>query len=259
MLGNRIIGIMESLQYAEHKVSHQQNYEIVGELQGKLRNEYERFIIKRQDYIQNRERLDDLLSSKNTEDRDKFYWLMQKVNDFDEALLGYKALAMPDNQGAVILFQRLCTTCHIDILDELSEYYTVDGIVEQIEVGIKYLGRDEEIFKGLDIYHMLRETTSVIQSMNEQIQEYVINYGHLQCKVLQGLREIEEDFILIPNKKQKKINFYHLNYPERERIREIYGQIDQLEKMKKLPIYKGSLGENHLFMDQLFDHLEQVE
>lgn len=259
MLRSRVIGIMESLTYEEDRSRYKQSYELVGELQSKLGEIHTRFAQVREEFLQSRERVIQLQSSEKGEKQTRFHWIMQGIDQFDLTMIEQGRPNIPTNQGSIILYQKIMTACHMDILEELSEYYSVDDMLEKIEIGIKYLGRDEEVFMGLDVFYMLRETTKVLVSMAEQLQAYTLNYQAMQRKLEVSLGELEKTIASLPHKRRKKPNFYEMTFEAREEIRLTYEQLLIFEKMKRLPLYKGSLGGSHLFMDHLMAHLELVK
>lgn len=258
MLRSRVIGVMESIGYETDCGRYKQNYELVGELQSKLGTAHEQFVLARGEFIQCRERVLQLQASERDEKMTRFHWIMQGIDQFDLSLVEHGHLMMPSNQGSMILFQKIVTTCQMDVLEELSEYYSLDDMLEKVEVGLKYLGRDEEVFMGLDLFYMLRETTKVLGSMGEQLQNYTLTYQEMQRKLDVGMSKLERMIGEMPHKRKKKPNFYQITFEVREQIRIVYEQLQIFEKMKKLPLYKGSLGCTHVFMDHLMAHLEMV-
>ncbi|MGL4736362.1 MAG: hypothetical protein ACRCW2_02800 [Cellulosilyticaceae bacterium] len=258
MLRSRVIGIMESIGYEQDHGRYRQSYELVGELRSKLAEAHELFNQVREDFLQNRGRVMQLQITENGEKMTRFHWIMQGIEQFELSLIEQGHLTMPSNQGSIILFQKIITSCHMDILEELSEYYTVDDMLEKIEIGLKYLGRDEEVFMGLDLFYMLRETTKVLRSMSEQLEAYNLSYQAMQRKLDVSLDELTQTVDALPHKRRKKPNFYEMTFEAREEVRLVYEQLQVFERMKKLPLYKGSLGCSHLYMDNLMVHLEMV-
>lgn len=259
MLGSKIIGVMESLKYDENHVLYQRDYEVVVEINRKVSEQYKSFIEIRETFLENKNRLDQIRALQEQETVSALDEILAKIDDLDESYLKQNQEMLPLNQGSIILFQQMATICHTEILEELGEYYTLDALLEQAKVGVRYLGREEEIFKGLDVYYMLREITHVLEGMNSQVEGYIDQYTKLKEQFDEGVKMLEVGYQSAKSRWRKKVNFYRMGYEQRKLVQRLYGEQTVIRKINKLPLYQGSLEKSHIFLEQLIQHLEQGE